>query len=905
MPIADYLKNDEMQKKVEKKIADYLKNDEIYYAHRDGVPKKVETLEEHSSLTHKYAKKIIDVQRLWAVFIGLGERFFEKDSDNYKLWEWMFFDTIYLHDLGKANVVFQNKKMNNPNFKNAKNATTAKGFSNYCSQHSLSSAGLYSAKYLNLFSDEHSALFPFLFINAFVIARHHGYLKSFSSFWGPGLKESNSDLSNFYKTYAPLLKDITVDFSILNFDADLNCLKNWSAFFTECLENFEQDKKFRTADFYIYAKFLYSLLVSADFYATSDYMSGLKPVTADDFGVITNVRKFLDPFESTDVYKSIQKYAKHRKSGDFADINEARSEMFLEAEENLLKNTDKNLFYLEAPTGSGKTNTAINLSLRLVENCPDTNKIFYVFPFNTLVEQTRDTLLKSFGGSASVGSEIGVINSITPIYEENESDGKVCRAEDGKNIPENIDYKAILTGRQFLHYPIVVTTHVKLFDWLFGVGRESHFPLCKLANSVVVLDEIQSYKNGIWKEIAIFLSRFAEILNIKFIIMSATLPKIGALISGDENFGQNDFVELISDRKKYFECKFFKDRVVPNFDLIDEFETSDEPRNHNEPRTHNEPRKTERLAEKIFEEFQKGNDVLVEFIKKSRSLEFFKDFKEKFGGEIPEKSLMLMNGDDNLYARKKIIETVKDKNRDYRVILISTQVIEAGVDVDFDIGFKDISILDAEEQFMGRINRSCKKTGNVVYFFDLDKMKDIYKDDKRNEFTLKNPEIRENLKNKDFGAYYAKVLGKVDEETKTNTENNLEKFRTEVLQKLDFMEIREKMKLLKDDNSYSIFLNRTIELDNGKKLVGSEVWREYKELLEDFSIDYSEKQVKLSQKNNELSYFTYNVRRMAQTCNDTVGDLYYFENGERFLTEDGKFDRKKFEGSGNYDYEFI
>lgn len=867
-------------------IADYLKNDEIYYAHRDGVPKKVETLEEHSSLTLEYAKKIIDVQRLWSVFIGLGERFFEKNSENYKLWERMFFDTIYLHDLGKANVVFQNMKMNNPNFKYDENE---KGFANGSSQHSLSSAGLYFGKYfetINGIEDKKTkkTFFLFLLINCFVISRHHGYLVSFDEF-----VKTFSDTNKFYETFANLLPDIFLDFSVMSKG---NVLSKRFRFADSVLQAFEEDKKFRTADFYIYAKFLYSLLVSADFYATSEYMSGLKPVTADDFGVITNVRKFLDPFESTDVYKSIQKYAKHRKSGDFADINEARSEMFLEAEENVLKNTDKNLFYLEAPTGSGKTNTAINLSLRLVENCPDTNKIFYVFPFNTLVEQTKDTLLKSFGGSASVGSEIGVINSITPIYEENEADGKVCRVEDGKNIPENIDYKAILTGRQFLHYQIVVTTHVKLFDWLFGVGRESHFPLCKLANSVVVLDEIQSYKNGIWKEIAIFLSRFAKVLNIKFIIMSATLPKIGALISGDENFGQNDFVELISDRKKYFECKFFKDRVVPNFDLIDEFETSDE------------PRKTERLAEKIFEEFQKGNDVLVEFIKKSRSLEFFKDFKEKFGGEIPEKSLMLMNGDDNLYARKKIIETVKDKNRDYRVILISTQVIEAGVDVDFDIGFKDISILDAEEQFMGRINRSCKKTGNVVYFFDLDKMKDIYKNDKRNEFTLKNPEIRENLKNKDFGAYYAKVLGKVDEETKTNTENNLEKFRTDVLQKLDFMEIREKMKLLKDDNSYSIFLNRTIELDNGKKLVGSEVWREYKELLEDFSIDYSEKQVKLSQKNNELSYFTYNVRRMAQTCNDTVGDLYYFENGEKFLTEDGKFDRKKFEGS-KFDYEFI
>lgn len=49
------------------------------------------------------------------------------------------------------------------------------------------------------------------------------------------------------------------------------------------------------------------------------------------------------------------------------------------------------------------------------------------------------------------------------------------------------------------------------------------------------------------------------------------------------------------------------------------------------------------------------------------------------------------------------------------MILIATQVIEAGVDIDMDIGYKDTSRLDSEEQFMGRINRSAKRRG-IVYF---------------------------------------------------------------------------------------------------------------------------------------------------------------------------------------------
>lgn len=65
-----------------------------------------------------------------------------------------------------------------------------------------------------------------------------------------------------------------------------------------------------------------------------------------------------------------------------------------------------------------------------------------------------------------------------------------------------------------------------------------------------------------------------------------------------------------------------------------------------------------------------------------------------------------MTGNSNIQERKDIINEIKELES---VILVATQVIEAGVDIDMDIGYKDISRLDSEEQFMGRINRSCKK----------------------------------------------------------------------------------------------------------------------------------------------------------------------------------------------------
>ncbi len=55
-----------------------------------------------------------------------------------------------------------------------------------------------------------------------------------------------------------------------------------------------------------------------------------------------------------------------------------------------------------------------------------------------------------------------------------------------------------------------------------------------------------------------------------------------------------------------------------------------------------------------------------------------------------------------LSKEKRIIEKVKKLSN---LILVATQVVEAGIDIDMDIGYKDISKLDSEEQFMGRINR--------------------------------------------------------------------------------------------------------------------------------------------------------------------------------------------------------
>ena len=237
-------------------------------------------------------------------------------------------------------------------------------------------------------------------------------------------------------------------------------------------------------DLYVYVRFLYSLLVFCDYYATSEFYGDNR----------NNVMlKDADFSEIMELYDNSELVTKIRKNDVGKEkINGLRTKIFLEAERNLLENIDKNIFYLEAPTGSGKSNTALNLSLRLIENDDSLNKIVYVYPFNTLVEQNLASLNKIFGNSKAMNN-IAVVNSTTPLK---------------KDEDENFsgEYQKALLDRQFLTYPIILTTHVGLFDTFFGNNRESAFGLCQYANSVIVLDEIQNYRIEIWNEIIIFLN---------------------------------------------------------------------------------------------------------------------------------------------------------------------------------------------------------------------------------------------------------------------------------------------------------------------------------------------------------------------------------------------------------------
>lgn len=845
-------------------IEKYVIDEYKILAHRaDG--KNSEILTTHLELTMKYFKKIYEDKNLKIVFDKLADKFLGENESIKKFWNEMIVNTIYMHDIGKLNINFQIDKMKNEIFKRVPLYQSKR--------HSDLSARIYldyfGKKLLDLYSenkvDDEIAFkcLVFIVINYYIISKHHSSIKSLrEDFYKEGgiaatpekFKELLEEVNNYCPNLKILIKDNAELFGVLE---SLN-KENWS--------NSIENKDWESVDYYIYTKLLYSLLVSSDFYATSEYSSG-KPI--ESLNLLTNIDEYISVFNNTDIYKGIKLHQETGKIFSKDNINYYRSEMFLEAEQNLGKNIKENILFLEAPTGSGKTITSINLALKLLEKNRELNKIFYIFPFNTLVEQTNASLREIFQGSF-LEENISVINSITPIKEVENEDGRA-----------QIDYERSLLNRQFIHSPIVLTTHVHFFENLFGIDRESSFALPHLANSVVIMDEIQSYKNKIWKEIIIFLKKYAEILNIKIIIMSATLPNLSFLLNSEAQIPS-----LVINKEKYYRNPIFKDRVSLDFSLLEKEYEKEELFDQ---------------IEKIILEKYRDKKVVVEFIKKSSAFDFYKRLVEK--NEDSKEDIFLITGDDNKAERKKIIKEAKDKKRK-SMILVATQVIEAGVDIDMDIGFKNISILDADEQFLGRINRSCKKKNCKVYFFKLDDGGKIYKSDVRiqDRFTLMNEEMREILKSKNFSEYYSKILEVLDDFSNKEDEENIENFRKNKVVQLNFEEINKRLKLITDEmKTKMIFFSRNIKIE-GEEIEGNKVWKEFKEVFLNNEIGYAERRVKLSKVMEKVDLFSYNIPKEMTyrlSYQDSIGDnILYIQDGEEYFVN-GKFDRKKMQSKND------
>lgn len=774
----------------------YLENANIYYAHTPKFSdnnKSPESLQEHIELVNGYLKKLVKTHQLDTVIDNLISSYLKGNTlDTAELSNFLkvlFVNTIVFHDFGKINENFQaaENKMSNPFFEGK-----AIQDSPISTRHSSLGAFIYLVKHLNDISKfkpkEQAVLIAGCFLLSYSIFKHHSRKLdddySYTLCFSEDLRSQEiNDFRGFMKGYVEKYQ-FEINPQLYQFLAEQAV--------------FEKDvyiKPINSFSLYALCRLNFSLLTASDYLATNEYMNNFP---LGKFGVLKKERineiydfatqtEWLSEKEKKknynhETHQQLENYVfENPKIENGTNLNILRREMAIETIQNIRKNIDKNLFYIEAPTGGGKTNLSILATMELLKfHQGKLNKVFYVFPFTTLITQTYKSIKETLG---LLDDEIVELHSKAGFKEQKRNDDQY-----GK---EKINYITNL----FVNYPFCLLTHIRFFDILKTNEKETNYLLHRLANSVVVIDELQSYSPQHWDKVIYFIKKYADKFNIKFILMSATLPKLDKLkVIKEQSEG---FVYLLPKAKEnYFQNPNFCNRVAFNFELLEQDDLT------LEKLANKVTAESKTYSKKDFGEPKPLDSVytIVEFIFKKSASEFQQIIQNKtpFFDEV-----FVLSGTILEHRRKFIINFLKNKsNRKKKVLLITTQVVEAGVDIDMDLGFKDRSLIDSDEQLAGRINRNVNKKDCQLFLFNYNKESYIYGKDKRLEITRKHINIekyRQILKNKDFDLLYDLVLNNRNDWNQKEMAAGFGDYEKNI-KKLRFRSVHENFKLIEQEN---------------------------------------------------------------------------------------------------------
>jgi len=818
-----------------------------------------ETLHEHTHKVKKYFLTIIEINNLESIINNI---ILKISHDNFELGEYlkvMFFQVIIFHDFGKINPNFQVDRMGNSH--SVKDNSIKVGY-----KHSFISAYSFISFCTdklskNLFGEDKRISYIFSFLFSIPILKHHsGQIEKDYLF-------SEDKIDSIYYLINNLPFDITKEQvkKLIDYEKSNDQKNLWYVF-----NNIAKKQDINYFPIFTLLKLNYSLLTAADYYATSEYMNGLEFETEEDFGLLTDdlkhkIDKHFTNNKDTDYNGRLIKDKDYYLNYPIADLqkpsndnlNILRQKLGAEVLANIEKYKNENIFYIEAPTGGGKTNMSMIAIYKMLQIHPEINKIFYVFPFTTLITQTAQAIKETIGLSdfeiAQVHSKAG--------YQTKEYEN----AKYGKELRNQID-------NLFVNYPLTLLTHIKFFDILKSNQKSVNYQLHRLANSVIIIDELQSYPPEHWDKIKYYISQYAKLFNIRFIIMSATLPKIDRI----KNIFDTHFESLIPNAKEYLQNNNFSKRVEIITDLLEK-DSVDLPQLATIVLN-----KSLEYAINRSDEYKNNVYTIIEFIFKGSASEFFQIITEQNNNFFDK--IFVLSGSIIEPRRKYIIEYLKDENnRKKKILLITTQVVEAGVDIDMDIGFKNQSLIDSDEQLAGRINRNVKKENCKLWLFKYDTPKSIYGKDLRYNVTAKysSQEIKDILNNKDFERLYIDVFKEIEKKNNSVWKSNLSDYLFHI-ERLNFKNIHDKFKLIDSQNA-TVFVPINIDINcynkidnfsdsdiifiannnclcnNRKQVSGEKIWELYVSIIQNKDINFSKKKTDLKIMNGIISKFVFSV----------------------------------------------
>ena len=409
----------------------------------------------------------------------------------------------------------------------------------------------------------------------------------------------------------------------------------------------------------LYTRMLFSCLVDADFLDTEDFMSAGN-VEREGFASLDTLLERLQ--ESLEEKFSKPKTEKEKQKLQLP-INEKRSALLAQSIA-AGKEAKGNLYRLTIPTGGGKTISSLAFALHYAAHAKRKRKrIIYVIPYTSIIEQNAAVFRELLG-------EENVVEHHQHVDYDDAQDTDMNRK---RLATENWDA------------PVIVTTNVQFFESLFSNRPSKCRKLHNLAESIVIFDEAQMIPLDYLRPSLAAIEALVRHYACTAVLCTATQPPLGQFFPAD--------LQPIEICPALMEnADFFRRTTI---------------------RLREEAMTEERLAAELAAQER----VLCIVNVKKTAQRIFDLLGEQEG---------TYHLSTNLYPvhREQVLEEIRERLKDGKPCrVISTSLVEAGVDLDFPCVLREINGLDSIVQAAGRCNREGRRSAeeSVVHVFSLEK----------------------------------------------------------------------------------------------------------------------------------------------------------------------------------------
>lgn len=378
---------------------------------------------------------------------------------------------------------------------------------------------------------------------------------------------------------------------------------------------------------------------------------------------------------------------------------------------------------LTLPTGMGKTLTGLSAAFDLRERLGG-ERVIYALPFTSIIDQVVDDIASIYDVDAT-GSLLTAHHHLAETTIEDASDTETADANDGVAGMLAESWRAGLT----------VTTFVQLFESLAGPQNGQSLKLPAFQNSIVVLDEPQSLPLDWWK----LAPRLVEIITQEYdatvIAMTATQPQLF-----EKTTYIDEAMELVGDPESYFDVE----RVAYELDgsteryLAGGSERESGGKPYDEAASElcsivdseqsvlavcNTIDSTRKLTDNVAEQSPKVTDVAEVYTVHLQAAghpdEVDASRVARGVAAQPGPALLHLSTRLRPADRLTLIEVAKRLTEaGESVVAVTTQLVEAGVDISFNCVYRDLAPIDSIVQAAGRCNRSFERErGTVVVWW--------------------------------------------------------------------------------------------------------------------------------------------------------------------------------------------